>query len=68
MAIQNCMDSVARNSRQSSDDAPRLPLTVVKLSGHFGQYVLTLKCDCGHTRIAQPQTLAALAGVGCLTR
>ena len=41
---------------------PRPPLKVVKLSDHFGQYVLTLKCACGHTRIAQPQTLAKLAG------
>jgi hypothetical protein len=41
---------------------PRPSLTVVKLSDHFGQYVLVLKCECGHTRIAQPQTLAALAG------
>jgi hypothetical protein len=41
---------------------PRPPLTVVKLSDHFGQYVLTLKCHCGHTRIAQPQTLAQWAG------
>jgi hypothetical protein len=41
---------------------PRPPLTVVKLSDHFGQYVLLLKCACGHTRTAQPQTLATLAG------
>jgi hypothetical protein len=41
---------------------PRSPLTVVKLSDHFGQYVLTLTCECGHTRTAQPQTLAALTG------
>src|SRR5271163_5236226 len=41
---------------------PRPPLTVVKLSDHFGQYVLTLKCECGHSRTAQPKTLAALAG------
>jgi hypothetical protein len=41
---------------------PRAPLTVVKLSDHFGQYVLTLKCECGHTRTAQPQTFAAIAG------
>jgi hypothetical protein len=41
---------------------PRPPLSVVRLSDYFGQYVLTLKCECGHTRIAQPQTLAALAG------
>ena len=41
---------------------PRRPLTVVKLSDHFGQYVLTLKCKCGHSRTAQPKTLAHLAG------
>jgi len=41
---------------------PRQPITVVKLSDHGGQYVLTLKCECCHTRIAQPQTLAGLAG------
>jgi len=41
---------------------PRPPLNIVKLSDNFGQYLLTLKCDCGHTRTAQPQTLAALAG------
>jgi hypothetical protein len=37
---------------------PRPMLTVVRLSDHFGQYVLTLKCECGHTRTAQPDTLA----------
>ena len=41
---------------------PRRPLTVVKLSDHFGQYVLTIICPCSHTRIAQPQTLARVAG------
>jgi hypothetical protein len=41
---------------------PRPPLTVLKLSDHFGQYVLTVKCACGHTLTAQPKTLAALAG------
>jgi hypothetical protein len=41
---------------------PRPPLTVVRLSDHFGQYVLTLTCECGHTRTSQPQTLASLAG------
>lgn len=41
---------------------PRPPLTVVKLSDHFGQYVLILTCACGHTLTAQPQTLAALVG------
>jgi hypothetical protein len=41
---------------------PRPPLTVVKLSDHFGQYMLTLKCDCGHIRTVHPKTLAALAG------
>jgi hypothetical protein len=37
-------------------------LTVVKLADHFGQYVITIKCECGHTRTARPQTFAALAG------
>jgi hypothetical protein len=41
---------------------PRQPLTVVRLADHFGQYVLTLTCACGHSRTAQPKTLAALAG------
>ena len=41
---------------------PRPPLNIVKLSDNFGQYVLKLKCACGHTRSAQPKTLAALAG------
>jgi hypothetical protein len=41
---------------------PRPPLTVVKLSDHFGQYVLTIVCPCGHTRTARPQTFAAIAG------
>ena len=41
---------------------PRPPLTVVKLSDHFGQYILTLKCECGHTRMAHPETLARIAG------
>ena len=41
---------------------PRPPLTVLKLSDHFGQYVLTLKCGCGHVRTAHPQTLARIAG------
>jgi hypothetical protein len=46
---------------------PRQPLTVVKLSDHFGQYVLTLTCGaCGHSRTVQPQTLARMAGVRCL--
>lgn len=40
----------------------RPPLTIIKLSDHFGQYVLTLKCACGHTKTEQPRTLAALAG------
>lgn len=41
---------------------PRKPLTVVKLSDHFGQYVLTLTCACGHARVARPKTLASIAG------
>jgi hypothetical protein len=55
--------AIARDNRRMMP--PRPPLTVVKLSDHFGQYVLTLRCECGHTRTAQPKTLAVLAGWGC---
>jgi hypothetical protein len=41
---------------------PRPTFTVVKLSDHFGQYVLTIVCPCGHTRTANPETLARFAG------
>jgi hypothetical protein len=41
---------------------PRPELSVVKLADHFGQYVITITCSCGHTRNARPQTFAALAG------
>jgi hypothetical protein len=41
---------------------PRPALNIVKLSDHFGQYILTIQCECGHTRTARPQTLAAIAG------
>jgi hypothetical protein len=41
---------------------PRPPLKVVKLGDHFGQYVLTISCKCGHTRTARPETLAKFAG------
>ena len=41
---------------------PRPPLTIVKLSDNFGQYVLTLTCECGHARAARPETLARFAG------
>jgi hypothetical protein len=41
---------------------PRPPLTVIRLSDYGCQYVLTLKCECDHTRTAQPQKLAGLAG------
>jgi hypothetical protein len=45
---------------------PRPPLTVVKLSDHFGQYVLMLMCECGHTRTAQLKALAELSGWNAL--
>jgi hypothetical protein len=41
---------------------PRKTPTVIRLSDNFGQYVLILKCECGHVRTAQPRTLAGLAG------
>jgi hypothetical protein len=40
---------------------PRPPVKVVKLGDHFGQYLLTISCICGHTRTARPETLAKLA-------
>lgn len=40
---------------------PRPPLTVVKLSDHFGQYVIVIECVCGHVRTTRPQTLAKLS-------
>lgn len=41
---------------------PRARITVIRLSDHFGQYVLILTCECGYARSAQPKALAALAG------
>ena len=41
---------------------PRAPLNVIKLSDHFGQYVLILTCACGHSRTANPEVLARIAG------
>jgi hypothetical protein len=38
----------------------RRPITVAKLSDHFGHYVLNLMCKCGHTRTAQPKTMQGL--------
>ena len=38
---------------------PRPPLTIVKLSDHFGQYVLTLTCECGHAQAARPERFFA---------
>ena len=36
-------------------------LAIDKLSDEFGQYVIYLRCTCGHIRRCQPQTLAAFA-------
>lgn len=41
---------------------PRPPVKVVKLADNFGQYVITITCECGHSRTARPQTFAAIAG------
>jgi hypothetical protein len=41
---------------------PRPPLKITKLSDNFGQYVINIRCECGHGRVARPQTFAALAG------
>jgi hypothetical protein len=37
-------------------------LKIVKLTDEGGQYLVILKCECGHTRRCYPHTLAALAG------
>jgi hypothetical protein len=41
---------------------PRPPPTIKKLSDNGGQYVLTLKCVCGHSRVARAEALARFAG------
>jgi hypothetical protein len=38
------------------------PPNIVRLSDEFGQYVITIKCICGHARTAHPTTLARFAG------
>ena len=37
-------------------------LKIPKLSDEFGQYVIYLRCECGHIRRCHPHTLAAFAG------
>jgi hypothetical protein len=37
-------------------------LSITKLSDEFGQYVIYLRCECGHIRRCSPHTLAAFAG------
>jgi len=37
-------------------------LKIEKLSDGFGQYLIFLKCSCGHIRRCNPSTLAAFAG------
>jgi hypothetical protein len=37
-------------------------LKIEKLSDEFGQYLIYLKCECGHIRRCHPHTLAAFAG------
>lgn len=37
-------------------------LRIEKLSDEFGQYLIFLKCSCGHIRRCNPSTLAAFAG------
>ena len=41
---------------------PRPTLKIEKLSDNFGQFVITLRCECGHTRNASPKTFAGIAG------
>jgi hypothetical protein len=35
---------------------------VEKLCDEFGQYLIYLRCECGHERRCYPRTLAAVAG------
>jgi hypothetical protein len=37
-------------------------IKIDKLSDEFGQYVILLRCECGHIRRCHPHTLAAFAG------
>jgi hypothetical protein len=37
-------------------------LKITKLSDEFGQYLIYLRCECGHIRRCHPHTLAAFAG------
>ena len=37
-------------------------LKIIKLSDEFGQYLIYLRCECGHIRRCSPHTLAAFAG------
>src|ERR1700728_2687097 len=39
-----------------------MALKIDKLSDHFGQYGIFLRCSCGHWRECYPNTLAAIAG------
>jgi hypothetical protein len=41
---------------------PRPTLKIEKLSDNFGQFVITLRCECGHARNASPKTFAGIAG------
>jgi hypothetical protein len=41
---------------------PRPTLKIEKLSDNFGQFVITLRCECGHSRNASPKTFAGIAG------
>ena len=37
-------------------------LKVEKLSDEFGQYLIYLRCECGHIRQCHPRTFAAISG------
>lgn len=41
---------------------PRPQIKVVKLADNFGQYIVVIRCECGHNREARPSTFAAIAG------
>lgn len=56
------MDVCTQPSRQSVDDSASPTNYYRQTSDYGGGYVLTFKCGCGHTRIAQPEALAGITG------
>jgi hypothetical protein len=54
--LQLCRETVWIYSTAMRD------IVVEKLSDHFGQYLIYLRCTCGHIRRCYPATFAGMAG------